>query len=470
MATSPARRCRTFLAALALAACAHYNHPKRDVVATEAGYRYDVVRPPSCDRDGLGLAVSISGGGTRAAAFGYGVLQELETLRLPTGDSLLDEIDVASAVSGGSFLAAYFAAFGAEGLSRFELEVLDRDLERALLLRCLLPWNLVRLPSPAFNRTDVAARFFSRRLYRNTTYDLLASRPPCSGPFLVVNASDVRSGHRFEFTQHQFDRLGSDLGPVPLGVAVAASAAFPGLLAPLRMEKYESPACETLTPIRLALLQQRDLRRREHARRACSLSGPSRFHFHLIDGGVTDNLGGRSIADALLLESSDWSWTTRLNAAAPGGYRDVVVLIVNARPVVPARRGGLSAPSVLTVLRRAAGIPMSTYTFETAEVLREVNFLVAVLARVAGPDFIPAKVHVVEVTLEGIAADQPEAAGAGTRLALPPRTVETLIAAGRQSLRTNPRWQDVVSALGLVRVAGDADADRGAGRESVAPD
>jgi NTE family protein len=54
------------------------------------------------------LFVAFSGGGTRAAAFAYGVLEELrDTPNVSAGKSkrLLDEVDAISGVSGGSFPA-----------------------------------------------------------------------------------------------------------------------------------------------------------------------------------------------------------------------------------------------------------------------------------------------------------------------------------------------------------------------------
>ena len=59
--------------------------------------------------------VSLSGGGTRAAALSYGILQELrDTTYSQNGKEqrLLDEIDYISSVSGGSFTAAYYSLYG----------------------------------------------------------------------------------------------------------------------------------------------------------------------------------------------------------------------------------------------------------------------------------------------------------------------------------------------------------------------
>jgi len=57
------------------------------------------------------IALSFSGGGMRAAAFSYGVLETLRSVRTADGD-LLDDVSFITSVSGGSLTAAYFGAFG----------------------------------------------------------------------------------------------------------------------------------------------------------------------------------------------------------------------------------------------------------------------------------------------------------------------------------------------------------------------
>ena len=67
------------------------------------------------------IALSFSGGGTRASAFSYGVIEELaahETLSGGIGTSLIDDVRFVSGVSGGSVSAAYFALHGKKNHSR----------------------------------------------------------------------------------------------------------------------------------------------------------------------------------------------------------------------------------------------------------------------------------------------------------------------------------------------------------------
>jgi NTE family protein len=59
--------------------------------------------------------LAFSGGGTRAAAFSYGVLSELREIEFQSEQGslpLLNEVDAISSVSGGSFTAAYYGLFG----------------------------------------------------------------------------------------------------------------------------------------------------------------------------------------------------------------------------------------------------------------------------------------------------------------------------------------------------------------------
>jgi NTE family protein len=71
------------------------------------GYRLDAARERVSQEQNIVL-LAFSGGGTRAAAMSYGVMQELrDTVIDVDGKSVrvLDEVDAISSVSGGSFTA-----------------------------------------------------------------------------------------------------------------------------------------------------------------------------------------------------------------------------------------------------------------------------------------------------------------------------------------------------------------------------
>lgn len=288
----------TFLVVtLFISGCAHYpvNAPLA-TVDTRTGYRFQNMASPTNSPELL-LMLAFSGGGTRAAALAYGVLEELARTEVgPPGEQhrLLDEVDLISSVSGGSFTAAYYALWGDRIFTDFEPRFLKKHVENGLLLRTLAPWNRVRLASPKFTRSDLAAEYYDHLLFDGATFGDLAARP--GHPFLIINTTDIALGARFEFTQDEFDLIESDLSQFPIARAVAASSAIPVLLSPIVLKNY-SAGHQTPEPewIRVALTNPAASNRLKNlALQARSYSDGDRRRFiHLLDGGITDNLGLR---------------------------------------------------------------------------------------------------------------------------------------------------------------------------------
>ena len=85
------------------------------------------------------VVLAFSGGGTRAAAFSYGVLEALRRmdLILPNGRKIrmLDEVDVITGVSGGSFTALAYGLYGDKLFDSYETSFLKRDVQGELLGR-----------------------------------------------------------------------------------------------------------------------------------------------------------------------------------------------------------------------------------------------------------------------------------------------------------------------------------------------
>lgn len=118
---------------LQLAGCAtsYPVNPPLPRVDTDAGYRFQNVVEQSDRGSGILFLLAFSGGGTRAAAFSYGVLQELSETRVAAGGHsyrLSDEIDAITAVSGGSFTAAYFGLYGDRIFEDYEQVLLRRNV------------------------------------------------------------------------------------------------------------------------------------------------------------------------------------------------------------------------------------------------------------------------------------------------------------------------------------------------------
>lgn len=117
-----------FLLALLISGCAH--HPINAPLASrgrQAGYRFENAAPKT-NSDDLLLMLAFSGGGTRAAALSYSVLKELRNTEVgvsPGQHPLLNDVDLISSVSGGSFTAAYYALWGEPKLNRCHVSTMN---------------------------------------------------------------------------------------------------------------------------------------------------------------------------------------------------------------------------------------------------------------------------------------------------------------------------------------------------------
>jgi NTE family protein len=114
---------------LAVTGCATrvWNESLDDAVA---GDRHDFGHRLPDNAEELFVILAFSGGGTRAAAFSYGVLEALRDTQVTIGGQqrrLLDEVDVITSVSGGSYTAAYYGLFGERIFEDFKEKFLYRD-------------------------------------------------------------------------------------------------------------------------------------------------------------------------------------------------------------------------------------------------------------------------------------------------------------------------------------------------------
>jgi predicted acylesterase/phospholipase RssA len=364
-------RAFAILALLSLAGCAHYplNQPARDYSA-DSGYRFDKLTGGD-NSDSLFVCLSFSGGGTRAAAMAYGALTKLRDTRIVWEGKtkrLLDEVDCISAISGGSFAAAYYGLFGDRLFRDFREKFLIRNVQKALKGQALNPANLLRLMSPYYGRIDLAAEFYGREIFNNQHYaDLLALK---QRPFVIVNATNLADGSRFEFTQEQFDLLGSDLGRFPLARAVAASSAFPFLLSPISLKNHPQAAAYVQPEEYQNALKSYAANPRRYVaarNRVAYLDKARRPFVHLMDGGLSDNIGLRAIENAY--RRTDGFIRTRMD----GRIRKLVIIVVNAKTEAQDTISQQELPpDLLTVAYKTATISLDNYSFETIETLKDL--------------------------------------------------------------------------------------------------
>jgi NTE family protein len=366
--------------AVALAACAHYPHtaPLSSAQAPEQRYTFESLDPGPENTDSLFICAAFSGGGTRAAALAFGVLAKLKATPISwegQAKSVLSELDCISSVSGGSFTAAYYGLFGDELFTHFRSDFLERDVEGAIAERVLALHNLARLASPTFSRIDVAAELYSDLLFGSRTYgELLRLR---RRPFLILNATDLQTADRFEFTQDQFDLIGDDLSQFPVSRAVAASSAFPFLLAPLTLESHPRPPGVQPSAALVAMAQSapEDNRLGTYAAHALGyLDVREKPYVHLMDGGLTDNIGLRALWFAY--QRSDGFLSNFRAGVKPSGakgpIKTLVLISVNAKNGEPDHYGE-SPPGLVEVAYKTATVGMDNYNYETIELWKDAR-------------------------------------------------------------------------------------------------
>jgi NTE family protein len=170
------------LFAAVLSGCATIrNEPINVPLAAADTVPVDATRGLPTNGDDLLIGLAFSGGGTRAAAFSYGVLSELDRAKVdPTGQkvSLLDRVDYISGVSGGAVTAAYFGLKGRDGLSDFRERFLLRDAEESLRSP-FTPVSVLRAYEGGVNDSQQFPRWLDDNLFRGATFRELnsAQRP-----------------------------------------------------------------------------------------------------------------------------------------------------------------------------------------------------------------------------------------------------------------------------------------------------
>jgi NTE family protein len=427
------------------AGCAHWPATPRLERAGAPGYRLAEVTRPG-QSDDLLVIIAISGGGTRAAALGFGVLEELRRTDVTVNGEkrrLIDEIDVISAVSGGTFPATYYALRGEKTFEEFEAKVLSRNFESDLAKRIVLrPVNWFRLPSGTFGKSDIFAELYDETVFDHATFGDLKK---ANGPLVIINGTDITTGARFSFTQDQFDAICGDLSQMPLARAVATSTALPPLLTPISFENRggscgrKTPAWQTAaeaaadgseTPGR-ALLRARALQ---------SYEDPARPYVHVFDGGLSENLGLAEVIRALeiLKVSPDETELAAIRRA-----RTVVVIAVNALrfPVVDWDSHD-APPDTDIVTDQMWSIPVDRITLDGVEQVRDK----LAVWQAAAPE---RRAYFAQVTFENLRdpAERLYFKQVKTRLQLPKEQIDKVREVAGRLLREAPAFQRLLNDL-----------------------
>lgn len=241
-------------------------------IATRHGNPFGGTPSPQYDPSAIGLA--FSGGGYRATLFHTGAILRLNEL------GLLSRAARISGVSGGAIATGLLArawprlGFGADGVAPaadMEAHLLAQVLEvtrRSLDVRVSIAGFL-----PFVSAGNRLAALYDRHVFGGMMLSDLPARPA-----FVFNALNLQTQGLFRFTRSyaaDWRALMSTVDTIRVADAVAASSAFPPVLAPFRLDLRG----ETVTVPEGARFRDPELCREPV----------------LVDGGVYDNLGLESI-------------------------------------------------------------------------------------------------------------------------------------------------------------------------------
>lgn len=452
---------------------------------------YQLERPSDSpeDHDNL-VMLAFSGGGTRAAAFSYGALETLRDIEVTTRSGrkvrALDEVDIITGISGGSFTALAFGLYGDKLFETYEQQFLKRNVQGELIARALDPLNWGALASTGWGRSELAANLYDDILFHGATYADLKR----DGPRIFVGATDLAEGTRLVFNREMFDLMCTDLGSFRLARAAAASSAVPFVLSSITIDNYGG-TCGYRPPAWTKLFLDQTDPPRPAARTLKRLKEllaytdrTKRPYLHLVDGGVSDNIGVRGTLDVLA------TFESLHEAGIPTPYdrvKNIIMFVVNSL-AVPPNDWDLqeNPPGPLDVLIKAAGAPIDTYSYDTVETLLDIQSRWRTLREVRdaiGPieqtnprlGFIEraldVDIHVVDVSFAVVKdpAERDYLNRLSTSFALPDEAVDRLRAAARAAILESPVVRQMMKQ-GILRMTGTSGTrPEGAVKGSATP-
>jgi hypothetical protein len=295
-------------------------------------------------------------------------------------------------------------------------------------------------------------------------------------PFIMLHATSMANGAPFEFTQDDFDFLGSDLAAFHVGRAAAASSAFPFLLSPVSLKSYPPAAGFGIPPAVSAALETREMNPSRYAwarQRLDLMAGQEEKWLHLLDGGLADNIGLRSILRAY--DRSDGFIAQRINA---GHIKRLIVIAVNARTDPPEQLSRQErSPGLTDVFMKTATVSMESLSADTIDYainrqsereqaqtnVRLCNQRLTGCGAEPFPTFAQEiRTCFVEISFEGLPSPaREEFLALPTTFALPEETVKRLIAVAGTLLDSSPSFQKLLRALRGEASPGAGVGERG---------
>jgi NTE family protein len=417
---------------LFLTACTAHYTVNSNITTVQSVERYSLRNKGGSEKsDELLLILTFSGGGTRAAALSYGVLQALADTQVAVGGKqlrLLDEVDVISSVSGGSFTSAYYGLFGDRILEDFETKFLKRNVEEELGLRLIKPSSWSKLMSSYYARSDLAADYFDEILFEGKTFSDF--QIPWL-PLIAINATDI------------------------------ASAAVPGPFSSIVLKNYAGTCNYQLPEWAAKEIRERQVatRRYRDAKNLSNYIDVEKFaYIHLFDGGLSDNLGVRFILNYTAQAENIWQ---QMQALDLQNTNKLAIIVINARNrmKIDFAKERQSAP-IIDTIGLISSIPLDRYSFDTLDLLRQniksweesITVERCKNLKVDSNSLdrnCPAKTYLIEVSLDQTPdeSERQHLLSLPTSFYLDPKDVDRLKAAARELLSASAEFQRLVSDL-----------------------
>jgi NTE family protein len=187
-----------------------------------------------------------------------------------------------------------------------------------------------------------------------------------------------------------------------------------------------------------------------------------RPYIHLVDGGVSDNIGVRGVLEGIQELGASAAFRGEVGF---GVVQRIVLVVVNARsaPRTDWDRSE-SPPGTVAQLLQSSGVPIDRYSFETVEMMKDMaevwkwrRELLVEQARHAGATEAQAEAKVPKITLQVLDVsfdaipDPKERAyfmDLPTSFVLPPEDVDRLREVAGKLLRQSAEYKAIVRELG----------------------
>lgn len=194
------------------------------------------------------IALSLSGGGYRAAVYHLGVISYLESLKMPEDECLLDYVNSISGISGGALITLSYSLSESDNVGR---KGYIRDMYNKIISNNLGDL-VIKKASSQRKKVDTLiqslSKVYSDVFFNNTSFEQLldcVDNPECHLHHIAVCATDFNNGvpFRFQATKRinnlsagvEYGPIGNEKYEIPRDIArkiliadiMAATSCFP---------------------------------------------------------------------------------------------------------------------------------------------------------------------------------------------------------------------------------------------------